>query len=125
MWLRPRQGPPYVVRPAPGPWARPSASRKFRGDAKSVPRHSSLRARKGSVMEPLQPYLGGRLAPPSDDGEKRFSSQPGGDVEGEEGRTGGVLIVEDDFLIGMQTESALVNAGISVVGIAATAEEAV
>lgn len=37
----------------------------------------------------------------------------------------GVLIVEDDFLIGMQTESALMDAGIHVVGIASTAEEAV
>jgi two-component system, response regulator PdtaR len=37
----------------------------------------------------------------------------------------GVLIVEDDFLIGMQTESALMDAGIDVVGIASAAEEAV
>jgi two-component system, response regulator PdtaR len=36
-----------------------------------------------------------------------------------------VLIVEDDFLIGMQSESALANAGFQVVGIANTAEEAV
>ena len=35
-----------------------------------------------------------------------------------------VLVVEDDFLIGMQTESALVDAGFTVVGIATTAEEA-
>jgi DNA-binding NarL/FixJ family response regulator len=40
-------------------------------------------------------------------------------------RVTGVLIVEDDFLIGMQTESALLDAGIGVVGIASTAEEAV
>lgn len=40
-------------------------------------------------------------------------------------KVGGVLIVEDDFLIGMQTESALADAGICVVGIASTAEEAV
>ncbi len=40
-------------------------------------------------------------------------------------RVAGVLIVEDDFLIGMQTESALTEAGIYVVGIASTAEEAV
>jgi DNA-binding NarL/FixJ family response regulator len=37
----------------------------------------------------------------------------------------GVLIVEDDFLIGMQSESALADAGFRVVGIANTAEEAV
>jgi DNA-binding NarL/FixJ family response regulator len=40
-------------------------------------------------------------------------------------KAAGVLIVEDDFLIGMQTESALADAGIYVVGIASTAEEAV
>lgn len=40
-------------------------------------------------------------------------------------KTTGVLIVDDDFLIGMQSESALANAGFRVVGIANTAEEAV
>lgn len=37
---------------------------------------------------------------------------------------GGILIVEDDFLIAMQAESALKDAGFSVNGVAATAEEA-
>jgi len=37
----------------------------------------------------------------------------------------GVLIVEDDFLIGMQTEIALTEAGFDVVGVATTADEAV
>jgi DNA-binding NarL/FixJ family response regulator len=36
-----------------------------------------------------------------------------------------ILIVEDDFLIAMQTEDALTDAGFKVVGIAATAEEAI
>jgi two-component system, response regulator PdtaR len=36
-----------------------------------------------------------------------------------------VLVVEDDFLIAMQTEAALRDAGFHVVGPAATAEEAV
>jgi DNA-binding NarL/FixJ family response regulator len=36
-----------------------------------------------------------------------------------------VLVVEDDFLIAMQTESALSAAGFHVIGTAATAEEAV
>jgi DNA-binding NarL/FixJ family response regulator len=36
-----------------------------------------------------------------------------------------VLVVEDDFLIAMQTEIALTTAGFEVVGPAATAEEAV
>jgi two-component system, response regulator PdtaR len=36
-----------------------------------------------------------------------------------------ILIVEDDFLIAMQTEAALTEAGFHVVGTAATAEEAI
>lgn len=36
-----------------------------------------------------------------------------------------ILVVEDDFLIAMQTESALSAAGFHVIGTAATAEEAV
>src|SRR3954463_11442454 len=36
-----------------------------------------------------------------------------------------VLIVEDDYLIGMQSEEALTSAGFAVIGPAATAEEAV
>jgi two-component system, response regulator PdtaR len=36
-----------------------------------------------------------------------------------------VLIVEDDFLIAMQTETALMEAGFYVVGTATTAEEAI
>jgi DNA-binding NarL/FixJ family response regulator len=36
-----------------------------------------------------------------------------------------ILIVEDDFLIAMQTETALTEAGFDVVGVAATAEEAI
>jgi DNA-binding NarL/FixJ family response regulator len=37
----------------------------------------------------------------------------------------GVLIVEDDFLIAMQAEAALMDAGLYVIGTATTAEEAV
>jgi two-component system, response regulator PdtaR len=36
----------------------------------------------------------------------------------------GILIVEDDFLIAMQAESALLDAGFDVVGVAAAADEA-
>ena len=36
-----------------------------------------------------------------------------------------ILVVEDDFLIAMQTETALSDAGFEVVGTAATAEEAI
>ncbi|MCK1476622.1 response regulator [Bradyrhizobium sp. 197] len=40
------------------------------------------------------------------------------------GNAGGILIVEDDYLIAMEAESALTDAGFSVTGVAATAEEA-
>jgi two-component system, response regulator PdtaR len=76
-------------------------------------------------MQQAQPHHDGRLALPSNDNGNRFASRQASDVAGEEGRASGVLIVEDDFLIGMQTESALVDAGIAVVGVAATAEEAI
>jgi DNA-binding NarL/FixJ family response regulator len=46
-------------------------------------------------------------------------------VGNDAGREAGVLIVEDDFLIALQTESALIDAGFRVVGIASTAEEAI
>jgi DNA-binding NarL/FixJ family response regulator len=45
-------------------------------------------------------------------------------AEKEQGSTR-ILIVEDDFLIAMQTEAALTEAGFHVVGTATTAEEAV
>ncbi len=40
------------------------------------------------------------------------------------GKATGILIVEDDFLIALQTESALEDAGFTVVGVAAAADEA-
>jgi two-component system, response regulator PdtaR len=68
--------------------------------------------------------------------EGHFSSQPGPDqnppLTAEEARRmedkqapPRVLVVEDDFLIAMQTEVALTAAGFEVVGPATTAEEAV
>lgn len=42
----------------------------------------------------------------------------------EQGRTR-VLVVEDDFLIALQTETALAEAGFEVIGAATTAEEAI
>ena len=42
----------------------------------------------------------------------------------EAGKQAKVLIVEDDFLIAMQTESALMEAGFGVIGVATTADEA-
>jgi hypothetical protein len=58
-----------------------------------------------------------------DDGEFPAGHQMPPDRALEE--AAGVLIVEDDFLIGMQAECALIDAGIRVVGIASTAEQAV
>jgi two-component system, response regulator PdtaR len=43
---------------------------------------------------------------------------------GEQGRTR-ILVVEDDFLIALQTETALTEAGFEVIGAATTAEEAI
>jgi DNA-binding NarL/FixJ family response regulator len=52
------------------------------------------------------------------------SKTDGKAAEGEQGPTR-ILIAEDDFLIAMQTEGALTEAGFDVVGIATTAEEAI
>jgi DNA-binding NarL/FixJ family response regulator len=67
--------------------------------------------RRGAAMLPDQP--GGR--PPTVRRPERADPSRGAI---------GVLIVEDDFLIGMQSELALTEAGFEVVGIATTAEEA-
>lgn len=67
----------------------------------------------------------GHFASPSE--PERNSPPPAEEVR----RTGGkqaplrVLVVEDDFLIAMQTEVALTAAGFEVIGPATTAEEAV
>jgi DNA-binding NarL/FixJ family response regulator len=67
----------------------------------------------------------GHFASPSE--PDRNSPPPSGESQGMEGKQGPlrVLVVEDDFLIAMQTEIALTAAGFEVVGPAATAEEAV
>jgi DNA-binding NarL/FixJ family response regulator len=57
-----------------------------------------------------------RTAPPPAEGPQRVQDKQG---------PARVLIVEDDFLIAMQTEIALTAAGFDVVGPATTAEEAV
>jgi len=76
-------------------------------------------------MEFLHSLFNRRLALPSGGAERESSLRPGSEIGRQAETAGGVLIVEDDFLIAMQTESALSDAGISVIGIAATAEEAV
>ena len=61
--------------------------------------------------------------PPNPPKGSQSTSDKGRGAEEEQGPTR-ILIVEDDFLIAMQTEIALTEAGFSVVGIATTAEEA-
>jgi DNA-binding NarL/FixJ family response regulator len=62
--------------------------------------------------------------PPNPPKGSQSTSDKGRGAEEEQGPTR-ILIVEDDFLIAMQTEIALTEAGFSVVGIATTAEEAI
>jgi DNA-binding NarL/FixJ family response regulator len=55
----------------------------------------------------------------------RSNSAPSAVAEQEQQEPARILIVEDDFLIAMQTETALAEAGFHVVGTATTAEEAI
>jgi DNA-binding NarL/FixJ family response regulator len=52
------------------------------------------------------------------------STRSGEASETEQGKTR-ILVVEDDFLIALQTEAALTDAGFEVIGSATTAEEAI
>ena len=72
----------------------------------------------------LQPVRSWRFAPTDRDARQSAAGQQMQDEPALE-KAAGVLIVEDDFLIAMQTETALTDVGITVVGLAATAEEAV
>jgi two-component system, response regulator PdtaR len=60
---------------------------------------------------------------------ERFSFQPLYAPAQSAGRGAGigsrVLVVEDDFLVAIETENALLDAGFAVVGVAASADEAV
>lgn len=55
----------------------------------------------------------------------RSNTAPSAAAEQEQHEPARILIVEDDFLIAMQTETALADAGFHVVGTATTAEEAI
>jgi two-component system, response regulator PdtaR len=61
------------------------------------------------------------LASPNDSKARTRSSEAS---ETEQGKTR-ILVVEDDFLIALQTEAALTEAGFEVIGSATTAEEAI
>ncbi|WP_245286748.1 response regulator [Bradyrhizobium sp. ARR65] len=65
------------------------------------------------------------MALPAKPSDPDSSLQQQQDTAKQSGKQVGVLIVEDDFLIGMQSETALTDAGFHVIGIASTAEEAV
>ena len=53
-----------------------------------------------------------------------FSQDEGGRAGRNPAQAARILIVEDDFLVAMQAETALIEAGFEIAGIAATAEEA-
>jgi two-component system, response regulator PdtaR len=56
--------------------------------------------------------------------QSRLRSPSRQDLETDRGKIG-ILVVEDDFLIGLQTVTALADAGFNVIGSATTAEEAI
>ena len=64
-----------------------------------------------------------RSAPPPDEPRGGVGTRPAERV-GQRGAAAGILILEDEFLIATQAESALLDAGFSVIGIAAAADEA-
>ena len=70
------------------------------------------------TAQPSRPLRTGRFAPPSDQPRDSRPKHPRTDPTR-------ILVVEDDFLIAMQTETALIDAGFDVVGTAASAEEAI
>ena len=54
-----------------------------------------------------------------------YAREDGSGADRQPAQSDGILLVEDDYLVAMQAESALLAAGFHVVGIATTAEEAV
>jgi len=75
--------------------------------------HNAISEQAGSLALPSNASIGGR------------SQSHQLDAPDREQAATRVLVVEDDFLIAMQTESALTDAGFDVVGTAATADEAI
>jgi len=70
------------------------------------------------------PFPSTRFAPPVPPIDPQANIDEIGSTEEDQQRSR-ILIVEDDFLIAMQTETALTEAGFDVVGTATTAEEAI
>lgn len=90
-----------------------------------MPRQRPLFDGEARVTELMQPDVDRRLAVPPERRRGRSSPRAGAQVARRADAGSGVLIVEDDFLIGMQAETALTDSGLHVIGIACTAEEAV
>ena len=65
-----------------------------------------------------------RSAAPPDQPSGEPREKQRAETAGQADAGSGILIVEDDFLIAMQAEIALVDAGFEVVGVAAAADEA-
>ncbi|WP_291710656.1 response regulator [Bradyrhizobium sp.] len=76
------------------------------------------------MMQPPYRTSGPRSAAPPDQPRAEPVERQQAETAGQAGAGSGILIVEDDFLIAMQAEIALVDAGFSVVGVAAAADEA-
>ena len=72
----------------------------------------------------FSPFPSARFAPPVQPIDPQADIDEISSTEEDQQRTR-ILIVEDDFLIAMQTETALTEAGFDVVGTATTAEEAI
>ena len=69
--------------------------------------------------------LPARFALPPGDPKESRSRTAWQDAPDQQRQPAGILVVEDDFLIAMQMETTLRDAGFNVVGTAATAEEAI
>jgi DNA-binding NarL/FixJ family response regulator len=75
-------------------------------------------------MQPPYRTTGPQSAAPPDQPRTEARERQQAETAGKAGAGTGILIVEDDFLIAMQAEIALVDAGFSVIGVAAAADEA-
>jgi len=75
-------------------------------------------------MQPPYRTSGPRSSAPPDQPPVEPLGSEQAETAGQADARSGILIVEDDFLIAMQAEIALVDAGFSVVGVAAAADEA-
>jgi DNA-binding NarL/FixJ family response regulator len=77
------------------------------------------------TAQPSAPLRAGRLALPSNQLRDSRPKPQRTDAIDRDWAPTRILVVEDDFLIAMQTETALIDAGFDVVGTAASAEQAI